>query len=234
MSEENIFDQGTPPDQNSGTPATPPTFTIPTEASDLVGEGKKYSSVEEALKSVPHAQKHIQTLESELANLKDELVKRKTAEELLDALKSNVQSENTPPSVEFDENKLVAIVNQSIEAKEKAALAKQNAQSVVSKFTEKFGEKAEEAFITLAKDTGMSVQQLNTLASTSPKVVIKLAGLGEGNERPPASSNGSVNTQTMNNQPKELSAKVPRGATTADMVNAWKAAGEKIKQNLNT
>ena len=121
-----------------------------------------------------------------------------------------------------------------IEAKEKAALAKQNAQSVVSKFTEKFGEKAEEAFITLAKDTGMSVQQLNTLASTSPKVVIKLAGLGEGNERPPASSNGSVNTQTMNNQPKELSAKVPRGATTADMVNAWKAAGEKIKQNLNT
>ena len=39
-----------------------PVFQIPTEAAELVGDGKKYSSVEDALKSVPHAQKHIQTL----------------------------------------------------------------------------------------------------------------------------------------------------------------------------
>lgn len=232
MSEENIFDQKTPEDQ--GSPATPPTFTIPTEASDFVGEGKKYNSVEDALKSVPHAQKHIQTLESELANLKEELTKRKTAEELLEAMKSNVQSENTPPSVEFDETKLIEIVNQSIEAKEKQLSAKQNANMVVSKFTEKFGEKAEEAFITLAKESGLTVQQFNSLAASSPKMVLRLAGIQEGKETPPAHSSGTINTQNLSNKPTELSARVPRGASTKDMVAAWKAAGEKVKQNLNT
>lgn len=233
MSEENIFDNQTPGDQTP--PASPPSFTIPTEASDLVGEGKKYSSVEEALKSVPHAQKHIQTLESELANLKEELTKRKTTEELLDALKSTQQGEPTSPPVEFDENKLVAIVNQSIEAKERAAIAKQNANSVVTKFTEKFGDKAEEAFLTIAKEAGLTVQQLNTLATTSPKVVLSLAGLGGSADKPPAASSGSMNTQALGgNKSQELSARVPKGASTKDMVSAWKAAGEKVKQNLNT
>lgn len=233
MSEENIFDQGTPPDQESSTPPQAPTFSIPTEASDFVGEGKKYNSVEEALKSVPHAQKHIQTLESELANLKEELTKRKTTEELLEAMKSSNQSEFTPPSVEIDENKLVAIVNQSLEAKEKQKIAQQNAASVVDKFTEKFGDKAEEAFITLAKESGMTVQQLNTLATTSPKVVLKLAGLTASNSAPPTPSSGSVNTQALGTKPAEVSAKVPKGATTKDLVSAWKAAGEKVKQSLN-
>lgn len=233
MSEDNIFDQQTPDDQTP--PASPPGFTIPTEVSDLVGEGKKYSSAEEALKSVPHAQKHIQTLESELATLKEELTKRKTTEELLDALKSTQQSENTTPSVEFDENKLVEIVNQSLEAKERQAIAKQNAQSVVTKFTERFGEKAEEAFLTIAKEAGLTVQQLNTLATTSPKVVLRLAGLGGSADTPPAHSSGSMNTQAMGgNKSQELSARVPKGASTKDMVSAWKAAGEKVKQNLNT
>ena len=59
-------------------------FEIPTEAQDLVGEGKKYSSAEEALRSVPHAQQHIKTLEEEMAELKEELSKRKTTQELLD------------------------------------------------------------------------------------------------------------------------------------------------------
>ena len=52
---------------------TPKAFEIPTEVQELVGEGKKYQSPEDALKSVPHAQQHIQTLESELAEIKEEL-----------------------------------------------------------------------------------------------------------------------------------------------------------------
>lgn len=232
MSEENIIDQKTPEDQSSPAPA--PTFTIPTEASDFVGDGKKYQSVEDALKSVPHAQKHIQTLESELATLKEELAKRKTAEELLEAMKSNVQSENTPPSVEFDENKLIAIVNQSIEAKEKQLTAKQNATLVANKFTEKFGDKAEEAYNILAKESGLTVQQFNSLAASSPKMVLKLAGIEEGKSIPPAHSSGTINTQNLNTKPAEASARVPKGASTKDMVAAWRAAGDKVKQNLNT
>ena len=69
MSNENIFDNQTPDNQEPVVNLAPQ-FQIPTEASELVGAGKKYQSVEDALKSVPHAQKHIQTLENELANVK--------------------------------------------------------------------------------------------------------------------------------------------------------------------
>ena len=100
MSEDNkIADPNTNEGQNQDNSA--PQFQIPTEAVELVGEGKKYSSVEDALKSVPHAQKHIQTLESELATLKEELSKRKTTEELLDEIKSGIQPQATPAGTEL-------------------------------------------------------------------------------------------------------------------------------------
>jgi len=99
-----------------------PEFQIPTEAVDFVGDGKKYNSVEDALKSVPHAQKHIQTLESELATLKEELTKRKTAEELLDELKSGIQQpENTTQSAGIDQDTITNLLNQTLENREKQA-----------------------------------------------------------------------------------------------------------------
>ena len=211
-----------------------PVFQIPTEAAELVGDGKKYSSVEDALKSVPHAQKHIQTLESELAAAREELAKRKTAEELLDEIKSGIQPQATPAGSEFDQDKLLQLVDQTLEQKERQRAAKTNAESVANKFTEKFGDKAEEAFLTIAKEAGLTVQQLNSLAMNSPKVVLKLAGFGDSADKPPAHSSGSLNTQSLGNKPQELSARVPKGASTKDMVSAWKAAGEKVKQNLNT
>lgn len=212
-----------------------PTFQIPTEAAELVGDGKKYSSVEDALKSVPHAQKHIQTLESELAAAREELAKRRTTEELLDEIKSGIQPQVTPAGAEFDQDKLLQLVSQTIEQKEKQKSAKTNAESVASKFTEKFGSKAEEVYNTVAKESGLTVQQLNSLAATSPKTVLKLAGL-EGVSAPVAGKpNSTVNTEAIGSKtdPNQLSARVKPGATTKDLVNAWKIAGEKAKLNLS-
>jgi hypothetical protein len=233
LSEENIFDQRTPEDQSNDTQATQ--FQIPTDALDFVGEGKKYGSIEDALKSVPHAQKHIQTLESELAQTKEELAKRRAASELLDEIKSGLLHENTPQAVEFDQDKLVQIVDQTLMLKEKQRAAQQNAVSVANKFTEQYGEKAQEVYNNLAKETGMSVQELNTLAARSPSVILKLAGLTK-TETIPTKTSGSVNTETLNsgNSTSNLSARVPKGATTKDLVSAWKAAGEKVKQQIST
>lgn len=212
-----------------------PVFQIPTEAADLIGDGKKYNSAEEALKSVPHAQKHIQTLESELATLKEELSKRRTAEELLDEIKSGIQPQATPAGTEFDQDKLLQLVDQTLEFKERQKSAKNNAESVASKFTEKYGNKAEEVYNTVARESGLTVQQLNSLAASSPKIVLKLAGL-EGTSAPVAGKpTSSVNTEALNQKvdPSQLSARVKQGATTKDLVNAWKIAGEKVKLNLS-
>jgi chromosome segregation ATPase len=211
-----------------------PQFQIPTEAVDFVGDGKKYNSVEDALKSVPHAQKHIQTLESELATLKEELTKRKTAEELLDELKSGIQQpENTTQSVGIDQDKITELLNQTLESREKQAKAKANADSVARKFVEKYGDKAEEVYNRVAQESGLNAQQLNSLAASSPNIVLKLSGL-EGSATPVGKPTSTVNTQALTGKAdaSTLSARVKPGATTKDLINAWKIAGEKVKSQL--
>ena len=207
----------------------PKTFEIPTEAQAFVGEGKKYQSPEDALKSVPHAQKHIETLESELAQVKEELTKRKTTQELLDEIKSGAQPvENTTPSAEVNQDTLEQLVSSTIEKREQATKAKTNASQVANKFTEKFGATAEAAYNQIAKEAGLTVQQLNNLAATSPNAVLKLAGLN-GAVTTSTTTKGSINTQSLTGTPVENTARVPRGASTKDLVKAWKAAGEKVK-----
>jgi hypothetical protein len=212
-----------------------PQFQIPTEAAELVGDGKKYQSVEDALKSVPHAQKHIQTLESELAAAREELSKRRTTEELLDEIKSGIQPKENPQGVEFDQDKLMQLVDQTLEVKERQKLAKSNASQVAAKFTEKFGTDAETVYKSVAKENGLSEQQLNSLAASSPNVVLKLAGLSEAKIAPVSKSSSSLNTQALTQKvdSSTLSARVKQGATTKDLVNAWKIAGEKVKLNLS-
>ena len=229
--QEQVSEPTTQEAQQADTSA--PKFEIPTEALDFVGEGKKYKSAEDALKSVPHAQEHIKTLEEEMAQLKEELTKRKTTEELLDELKSgNQPMEDTPQGVELDQDRIMQLVNQTIEQKEKQSKAKQNAQTVASKFTEQYGAQAESAYNQIAKDAGLTVEQLNNLAATSPNVVMKLAGF-ETKSTPVGKPSSSINTQALNNTAKpELSAKVPKGASTKDMLAAWRNAGEKVKSQL--
>ena len=231
MTEETIFDPSTNEDQQQDPQLNTP--SIPTGLEELVGSGKKYQSVEDALKSVPHAQKHIQSLEQEMAQLKEELSKRKTAAELLDEVKSGFLPENTPQAVEFDQDSLVRLVNQTITQKEQQKIAKDNTVFVANKFKEVYGEQAEAVYTTLAKESGLSVAQLNTLAATSPNAVVKLAGFDKKSTIP-AKTSGSINTESLKfaaNPNQELSARVPKGATTKDLVNAWKIAGEKVKQN---
>lgn len=208
-------------------------FEIPTEAQDLVGEGKKYSSAEEALRSVPHAQQHIKTLEEEMAQLKEELTKRKTTQELLDEIKSGVKpAENTTQEGKLNQDTIMELVNNTLKQNEQKKTAQTNASQVASKFTEKYGSNAEAVYTSLAKDLNLTPQKLNELAATSPNLVLKLADLEPNVQTNVPKSSGSVNTEALSaNKPNaEVSARVPKGASTKDLVSAWKAAGTKVKQ----
>jgi hypothetical protein len=209
----------------------PKAFEIPTEAQELVGEGKKYQSPEDALKSVPHAQKHIETLESELASVREELTKRQTTQELIDELKSGVQTPaQTVQSGELNQDNVMDLVNQTIATREANAKADSNAKSVAAKFTEQYGDKAEVTYNSIAKELNLSVKQLNELAATSPTVVLKAAGLSAA-KAPVASSSGDINTEALSQtaKPTDLSAKVA-GGSTKDLLAAWGNAKAKVNQ----
>jgi len=224
---ENIFQA----DQPESNVVSQQSQVLP-ELVEFVGEGKKYASVEAALKSVPHAQKHILTLEEELAKTKAELEKRRTAEELVEQIKNQgFPNQDTTPKVEgLDAGSVTQIVQQQLSQLEAQKKASENTQKVIAAFTAKFGDKAEEMYKKVAEESGLPISSLNQLAASSPNVVFKLAGV---DSQPSAISKptSDINMEafSQNQQPPALSAKVKQGATTKDLVAAWKIAGEKVK-----
>lgn len=234
MTTETIFDGATTPVE---TAVPPQQSTVPQELVELVGEGKKYKSVEDALKSVPHAQSHIQKLEEEAKMLKEELAKRKAAEELLEDMRNGfVQDNGQQAKVELNPEIVEQTVASILAKKEAQSKAQTNVAKVVSSFEQEFGdkEKAQEMYLKVAEESGLSIQDLNRLAATSPEAVLRLAGLNKKLNQPAGKIQSTVNSAALNQsqQNHELSARVKQGATTRDLVEAWRIAGEKVKQKL--
>lgn len=227
---ETIFDA--PADQAPApeTPASQPqAASIPPELVELVGAGKKYATVDAALKALPHAQTHISKLEQELAELREEVTKRKTTQELLDEIKSGIPQGETAPKDGLNQDTVVQLVEKVLSQKEKQQVATSNVSKVVGKFREVFGDKAEAQYNRIAEEAGLSVQALNQLAATSPQAVIKLAGLVGNTPATPGKTRSDVNTAALSpNGNSELSAKV-QGTSTRDVLAAWRNAGEKVK-----
>lgn len=209
-------------------PETKPAFSIPVEVNALVGDGKKYRSVEDALKSIPNAQTHIQRLEEENKQFREELAKRRAAEDLLNEIKqASVQQPQTHGSVEADPEVLSQIVEQVLEKKTAQQTAQQNAKSVVDKFTAVYGDKAEDMYIQLAKQSGMSIQSLNNLASQSPSAVLKLAGIDSKSVQTGGKiQSDNISYQSTNNN--QFATKVPQFATTQQVIDAMEASRQKV------
>lgn len=201
---------------------------IPPEVAELVGQGKKYATVEEALKSVPHAQNHIKTLTEELQAAKAELEKRRTAEQLLDEIKSGIKPVEQPSTSPISPDSVAQMVQAVLTQKQQQEVSTKNLELVTGTFSAKFGEKAEEVYISLAKENGMSVEHLNMLSKEAPAAVLKLAGLVEPT-KVAGKLDSSVNTSSMKQQtPNDLSARVEKGGSTKNLVSAWQRAGQKV------
>lgn len=208
-----------------------PSFDVPDPAKDWIGEGKKWSSVEEALKAIPHAQQHISTLESELNELREKVDKGLTMEELLQEVKSTTSTVPEQSAPQIDESLIDRIVEQKITAKEQAATAQQNVNSVVSKMTEAYGDqqKAEQMYVDMAQKVGLPVSTLNDMAAKSPTAVFHLFGLTDSKEAAPAGkTHPSVNTEASHqSQQPPVNKPVMGGASHSDIIDAWKAAAPK-------
>lgn len=233
MSDDTIFN----PDQGQETvvPTPSPDIALPPEVAELVGEGKKYKSLQDALKSIPHAQTHIQRLEQELVDARTEAAKARAMDELFEEInrsKATTAPQQTPALGVPSDVDINSVVEQALARKEAQRVAKENADKVLTAFYSKFGDQSEAQFIKLAQENGMPLAYLNSLAQTSPQAVLKLAGLvGEPKKEVPHTSSTIKTEGALNTNPQELSAKVPLvGASTKDVLNAWKIAGIKAKQ----
>lgn len=222
----------------SETPSPAPVDQLPPEVADLVGEGKKYRNAADALQSIPHAQKHIAKLEEEAESLRRELDKAKAMEDLLEEFKrqGSVPASMSPQAsapASKDPVDIDSKIEEILQRKQAETVARQNANSVVDAFQKAYGTDAETRFVGLSKEVGLPVEQLNQLAMTSPEAVLKLAGISK--QSAVAKPTSSVNTSgQFNGTQQELSAKVSMvGASTKDVLNAWRNAGLKAQQQTS-
>lgn len=150
----------------------------------------KYATVSDAINSIPHAQKHIQTLEAEMAEMR----------ERYQAMEAQFQQQTKSPEPQqsgIGEDQVAGLVNQVLSQREQQAKQTQNINKVVETMTAKFGsaEAADKAYRAKAEEMGINLDMMNSLAMHSPQAV--LAYFGTTGASAPTKTQGTLNTASM-------------------------------------
>lgn len=199
MTDETIFNDASPTPQVVVDPPKPP--VIPDSLKELVGEGKKYASVEKALESIPHAQAHIARLEQEAAELRQRQAEARAAEEVYTKLMETMNGrggEATPPASGLDEASVAALLDRRLAEREAEAAARANVSKVKQALVTKYGDKAEEVYKAKADELGVGINFLNDVVRRSPKAAEELFGIKPATPGGGISSTGSVRTDNFN------------------------------------
>lgn len=153
----------------------------------LVGEGKKYKTVEELAKAYLHADQTIAQRNREHEELRVELAARQSVEELLQ--KASTPNPATQPEPEAHQpakpaltaDELAALVRNEISKTSQEAQTASNVNTVASKLIEIYGDEAKaNAYVRQrAAELGVSVEFLQDAAAKSPKAFFTVIGLDE-------------------------------------------------------
>lgn len=174
----------------------------------LVGEGKKFSDYEGLAKGKLAGDQHIEKLEAENAELRANLEKRLTAEEILSEIKNSqkveaehgnhsVVEETTTSSQDLGVNDIVNLVDQRMTEKSQREIAEANRVKANKELVQRLGDvdTAKKYLEAKAVELGVSADWLVDTAEKSPDAFIKILDVPSA----PASRElpeGSVNTDS--------------------------------------
>jgi len=167
---------------------------------DLVGEGKKYATEQDALASIPHAQTHIAKLEAENARLAAEAAKGTTVNEMLDQLKARdaatgeqqaaagagipAQAPAAAPSPAASAEDLTTQVTEIVQKVRADEQAQANYAQFEAKLVEKYGANSAAELTALSNRVGMSLNDLQDLAQRSPTALLSMFPQGTTQQAP--------------------------------------------------
>jgi hypothetical protein len=201
--------------------------------SSIVNENgdQKYTNVATALAALKHSQEYVKTLEDENNNYRQEGVKAKTMDEVLQQMKTTKEEQTVPTSTtELDVEKVRNMTFETIQQYEAQKQSEANQAAVTAALTEKFkdSDKAGEAFHAKAAELGLTSQMLADISATSPKAVLEYFEISR--ESSPKIIEGSVNTDALQSttQPNPAKRDIMYGASTADILSAWRSAAPSV------
>lgn len=184
---------------------------------ELVGDDKKYKTPADLARSVLHKEGHIARLERENRELREDLVKRSTVDDLMEKLAPKLSTgvsnssvtttgEGNPEGVKHNETQ-PQLSKEDIkrilaEEREAEKIAK-NVEFVKERITAVLGHNSQQYVLEKTKELGMSEAQAFEIAKTNPTAFLKLMDVKEALQQEQAlnslfsPSKGSVNTTPM-------------------------------------
>lgn len=221
-------------DQNAN--VTPPPAAapqIPDEVAELVGPGKKYATIELALKALKPSQEHIARLEAEAVELKRKAEAAVSQDGMYEAVQELLKAQGKPPvAAGLDEATVASLVDRQLAAAQAQAVKSANVTAFKTVFEKTYGEKAKDAFNGKAAALGLTPAYLTALAETSPQAALELFGLKQA---PTAGmkTQSSVNTEMFNHNQQTPPPKrnlISGGASRADLQSAWNETKKRVAE----
>ena len=178
-------------------------LTIEEMLTAIVGDDKKYKTIEDAVNSINPAQEHISKLEDELAKLREDATKSKSQEDLLEEMRIELAKNQAPPPVEPEpatppqpEPKDDNLKGIDIEAMIKAQLQQADSQkseanninSVTSAAVKVWGNDAQSKFYEAAQANGYTPDMIKALSASSPQAALHAVGLSSKVKTPMSGS----------------------------------------------
>jgi hypothetical protein len=158
---------------------------------DLVGEGKKFKTVDDLAKAKLESDNFIESLKRENKEMREDLAARLTVEQALAKARESGSveppkpTENTP--IQNRQDNLGDQIEQALARRDQVRSIQSNIEIVTTKMTEIYGsvDKAAETISTRSKELGMSVEALQQMAASNPKAFFKLLDV---DDKPAAAS----------------------------------------------
>lgn len=179
-------------------------------------KGDQWSDPEVLAKGKLESDTHIQNLENQLKELRDDLGKQDYAKDLLDKLQGQANTPGTQVSTEPnnptgttegntipDVSDLESLIEQTLSVREQKNTAKQNIDHTDNHLNELFGTEATAEVTKRAKDIGMSMDKLQEIASESPSAFFKLIGEDSFKREVNQVPSNTVNTESGFNRSAE-------------------------------
>lgn len=213
-----VFTEGAETTQTTQTEQVTTENTPPQDsfvAKLVEAKGENWQDPEVLAKGKLEADSYIQQLETQLTQMREDLGKQDYAQKLLDQLQNKAADPttanaamsnnnntggtsegNTNPALSEDD--LKSLVEETLTARDKEALVKQNLTLVDQELEKSYGTDAQATVKKKAEELGMSLERMQEIAAESPNAFFSLIGEPKKSFQPMVQ--GSVRTEGVNMQ----------------------------------
>lgn len=162
-------------------PVDPPVVEDKDYLVEFVGEDKKYKTPADLAKAKAHADAHITNLLKQLDTMREQAVKGKTVEDLLDQIRltQSPKVEETParpPQENQTETRGLTIedVNRLLAERDTTHKLNTNLTSTISELSSRYGDQTPTVITAKAKELQVTNEDLREMARTRPTVFLAL------------------------------------------------------------